>query len=52
MDFIAKKYTILMNNEPIDIWLKNGQVKKAYFMDKPIKLSFSRELIEKIKWIK
>jgi len=49
MDFIARKYTILVDQEPLDIWVKNGQVKKAYFMDRRVALNFSKDLIEKIK---
>ena len=49
MDLIARKYTILVDQEPLDIWVKNGQVKKAYFMDQRVALNFSKHLIEMIK---
>ena len=49
MDFVAKKYTVLMGNEPIDLWLKNGQVKKAYFMDKRIDLNLNENAIKQIR---
>jgi len=49
MDFIAKKYTILMDNEPIDIWIKNDQVKRARFMEKKVSLNFNDETIKAIK---
>jgi len=39
MDLIAKKYTVLMNDEPIDIKIKNGKVVNAKFMDKKVDLS-------------
>ncbi len=49
MEFRAKKYTILMNNEPLDIWIKNNEVKKAYFMDKKVALNLDKEVLDKIK---
>ena len=49
MDFIAKKHTILMGEEPLDVWIKNDQVKRARFMDRKIALNFSKEVIDKIK---
>jgi hypothetical protein len=50
MDFYAKKYTVLMNNEPVEIWIKNDQVKKAKFMDKEIDLKgFNKETLNQIK---
>jgi len=39
MDLIAKKYTVLMNDEPLDIKIKNGEVKSAKFMNKKVDLS-------------
>jgi len=42
MNFIAKKYTILMNNEPIDIWIKNNEIKK-------IKLDLNEATIKQIQ---
>lgn len=49
MNFIAKKYTILMNNEPIDIWIKNNEIKKSQFMDKKIKLDLNEATIKQIQ---
>ena len=48
-DFYAKKYTVLMGNEPIDLWLKNGQVKSAKFMDQKIVLDLDAETIQTIR---
>ncbi|MDO8454959.1 MAG: hypothetical protein Q7S59_10355, partial [Sulfurimonas sp.] len=49
MDFIAKKYTVLMNNEPIEVWIKNEEIKKAQFMNKKIALDLSQETIRQIQ---
>jgi len=49
MDFVAKKYTVLMNNEPVDLWLKNGKVKKAEFMQKRIPFELDKKTINLIK---
>jgi len=49
MEFVAKKYTVLMNNEPVDLWIKNNEVKKAFFMEQKVALKLSKEVIEKIK---
>ena len=38
-----------MNNEPLDIWIKNNEVKKAYFMDKKVALNLDKEVLDKIK---
>lgn len=48
-DFYAKKWTILIGNEPIDLWLKNGQVKSAKFMDQKIVLDLDAETIQTIR---
>lgn len=48
-DLYAKKYTVLMNNEPIDLWLKNGEVKKAKFMDKQVNLKLDADTIKQIR---
>jgi hypothetical protein len=39
MEFIAKKYTVLMNNEPLEIKIKNDKVVNAKFMNKKVDLS-------------
>ena len=49
MDFIAKKYTILMANEPLTLWIKNGTIQNAKFMDKKISLTLDAEAIRLIK---
>lgn len=50
MDFYSKKYTVLMNNEPVEIWIKNNEVTKAKFMDKQIDLSnLSKQTLDQIK---
>jgi len=49
MDFIAKKYTILVGEEPITIWAKNGVVKKAIFMERKVPFELDKNIIEKIK---
>ncbi len=48
-DFIAKKHIVLMNDEPIELWLKNGEVKKAKFMDKQINLKLESDTIKQIR---
>ena len=50
MDFYAKKYTVLMNNEPVEMWIKNDEIKKSKFMDKEVDLSnLNKETIAQIK---
>lgn len=49
MELIAKKYTILVGEEPITIWAKNGKVKKALFMDKKVPFELSKEALDIIK---
>lgn len=48
-DFYAKKYTILMNEEPIDIWIKNDEIKKSMFMNQKVSLDLNKETIAQIK---
>lgn len=38
-----------MGNEPIDLWLKNGQVKQARFMDQKVVLDLDPETIQAIR---
>lgn len=49
MDLIAKKYTVLMGNEPLTLWLKNGAVQGAKFMDKKIQLNLDESAIKLIR---
>ena len=49
MDFIAKKYTVLMNDEPVEIWIKNNQIKQSKFMDKKVQLDLSIDTIKQIR---
>ena len=49
MEFIAKKYTVLMNNEPIEIWIKNNQIKQSRFMEQKVKLDLDLETIKQIQ---
>lgn len=46
---IARKYTIMMNNEPLDLWIKNDRVTKAMFMDRKADLSLSVDTVRHIK---
>jgi len=48
-DLYAKKYTVLMNDEPVELWLKNGKVKRAKFMDKKVALDLNEETIKQIR---
>lgn len=48
-DLIARKYTVLMGNEPITLWIKNNQIQQAKFMDKRIQLQLDAEAIRQIK---
>jgi hypothetical protein len=48
-DLYAKKYTLLMNDEPLTIWIKNNQIKKSLFMDKKVQLDLDLESIKKIQ---
>lgn len=49
MDFISRKYTVLMGNEPLTLWIKNDQVQSAKFMDKRIQLQLNEEAVKLIK---
>jgi len=49
MEFIAKKYTILMNNEPIEIWIRNNQIKQSKFMEQKVKLDLDLKTIKQIQ---
>lgn len=49
IDLWAKKYTVLMGNEPITIWIKNGQIKKSVFMENPVALNLDSEAIAIIR---
>ena len=49
MDFISKKYTVLMGNEPLTLWIKNNQVQSSKFMDKKIQLNLDEEAVKLIK---
>ena len=49
MDFIAKKYTVLMGNEPLTLWIKNNEVQAAKFMDKRVQLNLDTEAVKLIK---
>jgi hypothetical protein len=49
MDFIAKKYTVLMGNEPLVLWIKDDQVQSAKFMDKRVQLQLDSEAVRLIK---
>ena len=49
MDFIAKKYTVLMNDEPVEIWIKNNQIKQSKFMDKKVQLDLNVDTIKQIQ---
>jgi hypothetical protein len=49
MDLFAKKYTVLIGNEPLTLWIKNNEVSSSKFMDKKINLSLDKSAIELIK---
>jgi hypothetical protein len=49
MDFISRKYTVLMGNEPLVLWIKDGQVQSAKFMDKRVQLQLDSEAVRLIK---
>lgn len=49
MDFISRKYTVLMGNEPLTLWIKNDQVQSAKFMDKRVQLFLDSEAIKLIQ---
>lgn len=46
---IARKYTVMMNNEPLDLYIKGDKVKSATFMGKKIKLDLDETAIAAIK---
>ena len=48
-DLYAKKYTILINDEPLHLHLKNGRVEKAKFMNKKVVFELDRNTIDKIR---
>ena len=48
-DLYAKKYIILINDEPIHLHLKNGRVEKAKFMNKKVVFELDRNTIDKIR---
>lgn len=45
MDFIAKKYSIIIENESIDFWVKNGDITKSEFMGKKVDFSLPRAVL-------
>lgn len=49
MDLYAKKYTVLMGNEPLTLWIKNNELKSAKFMDKKVSLNLDAQAIKLIK---
>ena len=49
MDLYAKKYIVLLNSEPLALWIKNDQVQSAKFMDKKVSLNLDKEAIKLIK---
>jgi len=49
MEFFSKKYTILVNDEPLTIITKNGEVKKATFMDKKVAFELDKKTVEDLK---
>ncbi len=49
MDLISRKYTVLMGNEPLTLYIKNDQVQSAKFMDKRVHLNLNAEAIKLIK---
>ena len=47
---MAKKYTILIDNEPLDLWVsKDNEVKKAKFMGKNADIALNIGTLKKIK---
>jgi hypothetical protein len=46
---VARKYTVMMNNEPIDLWIKGDQVQKANFLGRKVDLNLTAETIAQIK---
>ena len=38
-----------MNEEPLDIWIENGQVKRAKFMDQKVAINFDKEVLDQFK---
>lgn len=49
MDFISRKYTVLMGNEPLTLFIKNDQVQSAKFMDKKVSLYLDESAVKLIK---
>ena len=49
MDFIAKKYTVLVGNEPIHLWIKNNEIKRAMFMERANRIKIDLDTIKKIQ---
>lgn len=48
-NIIARKYTVMMNKEPLDLWIKGDKITKAAFMDRKADLSLSADTIKHIK---
>jgi hypothetical protein len=46
---VARKYTVMMNNEPIDLYIKGNQIKQAQFLGRKIELNLNKETIDAIK---
>lgn len=46
---VARKYTVMMNNEPIDLWIKGDKVQKANFLGRKVDLNLTAETIAQIK---
>ena len=38
-----------MNEEPLDVWIKNGRVKRAKFMDQKVAIDFDKEVLNQFK---
>lgn len=49
MDLISRKYTVLMGNEPLTLWIKNNEVQSAKFMDKKVSLYLNEDAVRLIK---
>jgi len=49
MDLFSKRYTILVNDEPIELSIKNNKIRNAYFMDNRMTIELSEDIIKQIQ---
>ena len=49
MDLFSKRYTILVNDEPVELSIKNNKIRNAYFMNNRMSIELSEDIIKQIQ---